>query len=116
MAPRSLPFAPLAALLLTGIALTGCGGDKRFGQLAAGMSKDSALAIMGVQKPKKVEAYMSKGHYIEAFYYYPTGKSEAPGLTDRQLSPVIVIDGVLAAWGWNKWDSIAVANRIVVAK
>ena len=115
MTLRSLRFAPLGALLLI-VSLTGCGGDKRLDQLTVGISKDSALALMGVQKPKKHEAYMSKGHYIEAFYYYPAGKAEAPNLTDRQLSPVIVVDGILVAWGWQKWDSIAVDNRIVVAK
>jgi len=116
MVTSTIRPAPLAATLLIGGLLAGCGGDQRLDRLTAGISKDSTLAIMGVEKPKRVEAYLSKGHYIEALYYYPPGKSEAPDLADRQLSPVIVIDGVLAAWGWRQWDSIAGAHRIVVAK
>jgi hypothetical protein len=34
---------------------------------------------------------------------------------DRNMEPVIVIDGKLAGWGWSYWDSLAAAHKIPVA-
>jgi len=116
MLPRPIRTVLLAALFL-GTGLAGCAGsDKRLQRLKVGISKDSTLAVMGLEKPQRVDSYLSGGHYIEAMYYFPPGISDSAGTPDRKLSPVIVIDGALAAWGWKQWDSIAAANKIVVAK
>lgn len=105
----------LAGILLLGAALAACGSDARFEKLAAGIPKDSAMALMGVEKPVRIDPYLVGGHYVEALYYAKPGADSAK-VPDRKLSPVVVVDGVLVAWGWKKWDSIATANKIVVEK
>ena len=90
-------------------------GDPRLEKLSVGIPKDSALAVMGVEKPVRVDPYLVSGHYIEAMYF-ARSDADTGKVPDRKLSPVIVIDGNLAAWGWTKWDSIAGANNIVVEK
>ena len=100
-------------LLLAAVA--GCNsGDARSKTLAAGIPKDSVVKLMGVDKPQRVDPYLTNGHYIEAMYYRGLGASDS--VADRKLFPVVVIDGKLVAWGWKSWDSIAGANKIQVAK
>ena len=107
---------PLGVLVLCGaLALAGCSSDKRFDKLTVGISKDSTISAIGVEKPVRTDPYFVGGHYIEAMYYAKPGAS-ADSTRDRKLTPVIVVDGTLAAWGWKKWDSIAGANKIVVKK
>ena len=107
--------AVVYAGLLGALAAACSRSDPRFEKLTVGMPKDSALAVMGVEKPVRVDPYLVNGHYIEAMYF---ARPDAdPGkVPDRKLSPVIVIDGNLAAWGWERWDSIATANKIIVEK
>jgi hypothetical protein len=102
--------------LLLGAALTACSRpDARFEKLTVGIPKDSALSLVGVEKPDRTDPYLINGHYIEVVYY--AKPSADPGKTpDRKMSPVVVVDGHLAGWGWKQWDSIAKANKIVVAK
>jgi hypothetical protein len=104
-----------SALLCAGIASSACNRDSRFAKLAVGISKDSALSLIGVEKPERDDPYMYNGHYIEALYYPKPGA--VPKTTpDRKMMPVVVVDGILVAWGWKKWDSIATANKIVTAQ
>jgi hypothetical protein len=103
-----LPAALLAA------ALAACGGsDKRLENLSVGISKDSVIQVMGVEKPRRIDPFLVNGHYIEAMYF-PKLDADTGSIPDREMAPVVVIDGVLAGWGWKSWDSIAAANQIVV--
>lgn len=105
----------IAHVLLLGTVLAACRSDSRFAKLTVGIPKDSALALFGVEKPARTDPYLVGGHYIEALYYAKPG-ADSGSVSDRELSPVIVVDGMLAAWGWKQWDSIAAANKIIVAK
>jgi hypothetical protein len=110
--PRTLRLAPLAALLL----ISACSaGDARLKQLSAGISKDSVLAIMGVDKPQRADMYLVAGHHIETMYFSAPGATDSASLTDRNMTPVVVVDGKLTAWGWKQWDSIATETKIQVA-
>ncbi len=105
-------LASLVALL----ALSGCErSDPRLEQLAVGMAKDSVLAVMGGEKPQRVDPYLNNGQYVEAMLYPRMGKADSVSLRDRNMTPVVVINGKLAGWGWNYWDSTAGANNIPVA-
>jgi hypothetical protein len=102
--------------LLLGVLLTGCSrSDPRLEKLTVGIARDSALALMGVEKPARIDAYLVNGHYIEGLYFKKLG-ADAAIVADRKMSPVVVVDGRLVGWGWKRWDSIAVANKIAVAK
>jgi hypothetical protein len=104
---------PFGALLV----LSACSKpDRRLEQLSAGISKDSALVIMGVAKAHRVDPYLVDGHYIEAMYFSRAETTDTASVADRQMSPVIVVDGKLAGWGWGQWDSIASVHKIQVAQ
>ena len=99
-----------AALLL----LAGCSGaDKRFELLTAGISKDSVGTIMGIERPQRLDPFLVGGKYIEVMYFRRPGKSDS--LPDRELSPLILVDGVLVSWGWKGLDSLSEATKIPVA-
>jgi hypothetical protein len=70
---------------------------------------------MGVDRPEKYETYLVSGNYIEAMYFPLPGATDSASVTERRMSPVIVSDGKLVAWGWTQWDSMAAATKIVVA-
>ena len=105
----------IAGILFLGAALGACRSDSRFDKLTVGIPKDSALALIGVEKPARTDPYLVGGHYIEALYYAKPG-ADSTKVPDRELAPVIVVDGVLVGWGWKQWDSIATANKIEVEK
>jgi hypothetical protein len=112
---NSLRSLPLAALFFTA-ALAACSRpDARLEKLTVGIPTDSVLKIMGVEKPKRLVPYLANGHFIEAMYYPKPGATDSAATTDRKMSPVVVVDGKLVGWGWTTWDSIAAANKIVVA-
>jgi hypothetical protein len=104
-----------AALLGLGLALLGCErSDPRVAALTAGIAKDSVMAIMGSQ-PQRNDPYLVQGQYIEAMYF-PRGDAAGPEATvDRNMTPVVLINSMLAGWGWAYWDSAAAANGISVA-
>lgn len=115
MTPLQLARAA-GSLSLIGV-LASCAGktDPRLEQLSAGIGKDSVLKVMGAEKPEKATAFLIAGSYIEAMYFPVPGATDSAGITDRKMSPVIVIDGKLVAWGWKQWDSLAAAHNIPVA-
>ena len=88
--------------------------DTRLDNLTAGITKDSVTAVMG-GPPKRLDPYLIAGQYIETMYYSRLGKTDSASLTDRRMAPVVVINGKLAGWGWDFWDSTAEAHRIRVA-
>ncbi len=111
----SLRSLPLAGLLLTA-ALAACARpDARLEKLTVGIPADSVVKLMGVEKPKRHDPYLINGHYIEAMYYPKPGAVDSASTTDRKMSPVVLVDGKLVGWNWTTWDSIAGANKIVVA-
>ena len=111
---RQITLARFAVPLSLLAIVAGCSGDARFKTLEAGIPKDSVVKLMGDEKPQRLDPYLTNGHYIEAMYYRKPGRSDS--VADRKLSPVVVIDGKLAGWGWKTWDSIAAANKILLAK
>ena len=104
----------LAASLTVIAALAACSvGDARLDKLTVGIASDSVMKLMGVEKPLRTDPFLIKGQYIEAMYYQKVGGKDT---ADRKLSPVVVINGKLAGWGWSYLDSLATATGIVVAK
>lgn len=104
-------ISSLAALVL----LLGCeGSDRRLDNLHVGMTRDSVKLAMDGAEPRRVDPYLNGGKYIEAMFFPRAGKTDPESLADRKMSPVVVIDGKVAGWGWGYWDSVATANRIEV--
>jgi hypothetical protein len=66
-------------------------------------------------QPKRTDPYLIDGLYIESMFYPKRGKTDSLSLTDRKMTPVVVINGKLAGWGWPFWDSVAGSKNIPVA-
>ena len=98
----------LLAVAIGSLGLLGCATeDARLKDLDAGITKDSAIAVLGGSAGERPAMYMIKGKMIEAIMVRRQG-AEGPldSLTREQYSPVIMIDGKLAGWGWKFWDSL----------
>lgn len=96
--------------------VAGCAkSDKRLELLSTGIPTDSALKVMGVEAAQRRDAFLVGGKYIEAFYFPLPGGTDSAAVQDRNMSPVITVDGKVTAWGWAQWDSMATANRIALA-
>jgi hypothetical protein len=104
---------PVLVLVLS-MAVTACRReDPRVRNLSEGISKDSAIAVMGGPSMDAPESYLVSGQYIEAMLYRREGMGgPRDSLRRNDLTPVIVINGSLAGWGWKFWDSVAGAHGI----
>lgn len=115
--PSPTRFRRSAIAIAALVTISACSGkDARLEKLTAGISKDSVIAAMGGQQPQRTDAFLTGGHFIEAMYFAGLGKTDSASLADRNMSPAVLSDGKLLAWGWPQWDSIAAANKIQVAK
>ena len=113
MPASRLPLAVAFSLL---VLATACErADPRLKTLAVGISKDSALKLMQVSKPKRLDPYLIKGQYIETMYLAKPSDERKDSLRDRAMSPMVLINGKLTGWGWPYWDSVAAANKIEVS-
>lgn len=111
MRPLPVRTAAVALLLLS----LGCrAGDSRLERLGVGISTDSVMAVMG-GAPEAPNRYLVGGQMVEPMLYRRPGAEGAfSTLTRKNLTPVVVVDGVVAGWGWAFWDSVATAHRIEV--
>ncbi len=109
---NKLAIAAVASLL----AITACDrADPRIQNLTVGIPKDSVIAVMEGEAPKRIDPYLYNGQYIEAMLFPRQGKTDSAATADRNMTPVVVINGKLVGWGWDYWDSTAAANNIEVA-
>ncbi len=104
------------AAVVSLLAMTACErADPRLQNLTVGIAKDSAIAAMEGDAPKRIDPYLYNGQYIEAMLFPRKGKTDSAATADRNMTPVVVINGKLTGWGWGYWDSTATANHIEVA-
>jgi hypothetical protein len=104
----------LVPALVTLAALAACGPkDKRLAELTVGISKDSALKVMGVEKPTRIDPYLTEGKFIELMYFAAPGVVDS--VPDRDMTPLVAVNGLLIGWGWETLDSVAGATKIQVA-
>lgn len=105
---------PVAATILALVTIAGCSsGDSRLKQLTVGISKDSAVKVMGVEKATRIDSYLTAGKFVELLYFAPPGRADS--VPDRQMTPLVAVDGRLIGWGWETLDSVAGATKIPVA-
>jgi hypothetical protein len=99
----------LLAVTISSLAVLGCAKeDARLKDLNAGITKDSAIAVLGVRAGERPAAYLFKGKMIEVMMIrLPGVEGPLDSLTRKQYSPVVVVDGKLAGWGWKFWDSVS---------
>lgn len=114
MTPVRWRGAAGSLVLLVAIAACGPKEDPRLKDLSTGISKDSAIIVMGGERPSRIDPYLVSGNYVESMLFIRPG-TEPVGvdtLPDRKRTPVVVINGAVAGWGWAFWDSVATAHNI----
>jgi len=116
-----IPFAAAAAIVvLAACAPSESETDPKLKQLAVGMSRDSALMVLGATGAdsfpniNRREAYLFGGVALEILFYSPQGLKEGTAAEESTLRPVIVNGGRVTGWGWAHFDSVARVNEIRV--
>ena len=99
----------LVAVALGALAMVGCSKeDARLENLTTGITKDSALAVLGVGSGERPASYLVKGQTIEALMIRREGvEGPLDSLPRTDYNPVVIINGTLAGWGWKYWDSVS---------
>ena len=54
-----------------------------------------------IRSPYRTASLESEGVRHEALFYYTGGTGPEGGITDRQLTPVLIVGGKLIGWGWD---------------
>jgi hypothetical protein len=100
--------------------------DTRLENLSAGISRDSALAIINegasgdsLARVYRQESYLlqnreGNAHVANILFYNKSGVKEAdnPTLSPDATTPIVVSNGKVIGWGWTYYDSLAKANNI----
>jgi hypothetical protein len=120
---------PLIATALLVLVCAACASrdtelDPRLRQLTVGISRDSALRIIGAGAPGadslrnvyRREEYIINGMPLEIFFYSRDGLKEGQGVAppESTLRPVVLNMGRVTGWGWTYFDSVARANNFRV--
>ena len=101
--------------------------DTRLDKMSAGISRDSALAIINegtsgdsMARVYKQDSFLLENktgnvHVANVLFYSGKGLKTADDTSvARSTTPVVVIDGKVTGWGWTYYDSLAKANNIPV--
>ena len=116
---NSSPRRRLHGILLSSLgllALSAC-QDKRIRELDVGISKDSAIAILAdgvvpnvdtIQNVYRHNRYFVQGKEFDIYLFDPQNRKlwNDPEVTDKELTPVVVIDGKVDGWGWGHMDDV----------
>lgn len=108
---RSNTRAALA--LLTVVTLSAC-GDQRLTKLTLNMPADSVATAMGADAPHRTLTYLTGGRQWEVRLYSKEAAATTDSIAWRELSPVVLTDGKVMAWGWGAWDKLATKLSIPV--
>lgn len=94
----------------------------RLGGLQVGMGRAGVLEHMGyatartdfrvVKNPYHIDTYTVPGHRIEVLWYVTETKQEGDGIAPDEVTPVVLVDGRLAGWGWPFWRQLVQTHGI----
>ena len=116
-------YRRLAIAAAGALALSACGPDKRIKELSAGISRDSMLTIIGqgatptddggLPNVYRSEEYLANGHMLQVLFFSPKNQREGrDSVAASKLTPLVLEDGILRAWSWAGYDSVAAANNL----
>lgn len=114
------------------VALTAC-GDARIGNLTAGISRDSVLKILAqggdatdsLPHVYREDRYLAHGRSVDVLFYTTTNLKapaaaatgqvpEAGPVPEKSLTPIVLQDDRVVAWGWSSYDSAAKAAGFAI--
>jgi hypothetical protein len=91
-------------------------------KLSPGMTRGEVLAVMGqetvnvdgekVTNPYRNESYRAGDQSFEILFYYTDLKARDGAITDDELTPLVLKDGVLDGWGWSYLHDVAAKYEI----
>jgi len=112
------------ATLATAVVVIGCGEDKRVKQLNTGITRDSAVSVIAQNyrgasdsfpNVYTREKYLIDAKNYEILYFTPNNEKQGKdSVPYKNLTPLVFVNNMLVAKGWNAWDSIAAAHKIPV--
>ncbi|MES2306865.1 MAG: hypothetical protein V4558_15285 [Gemmatimonadota bacterium] len=103
-----------ASLALVAVAALSACGDQRLAKLHTGMPADSVATVFGADAPHRTLTYLTAGRQWEVRLYAVKAAAEADSVEWRKLSPVVLNDGKVIAYGWGAWDKLAAKLSIPV--
>jgi hypothetical protein len=126
MRPRSTR-ATVVTIVSSVVFATAC-GDSRLDKLSTGISRDSVLAIIndGASGDSLARVYRQETYLLpnergnstlaNVLFYNKSGVKEADDstLSREATTPIVLLSGNVAGWGWTYYDSLAKANNIPV--
>lgn len=95
-----------AAIAAVTMGLTAC-GDQRLTKLHEGMPADSVAIVLKDDAPHRKLSYLTAGRQWDVRLYSQKPVAEADSVAWRALSPVVLTDGKVVAWGWGGWEKLA---------
>ena len=107
---------------IAALAAAAC-GDARLDKLSTGIPRDSALKVINegassdsMARVYKQETYLLNGKMTNVLFYNSDGIRQATDSTlpAEKQTPIVIVDGKVAGWGWTYYDSVAKANNIPV--
>ncbi|MEP7382298.1 MAG: hypothetical protein ABI910_11460 [Gemmatimonadota bacterium] len=113
----------IATASLTLVLLAAC-GDSRVRGLELGISKDSVLKIIGVGAPagdslpnvyKRIQ-YFVDSRFFDIFLFDPKNRKVwlDPLVTDKELTPIIVVQDKLEGTGWSYADELTQKYKLQI--
>lgn len=122
MTPRTRLSAFAAAAAL--VALSAC-QDARLRALDEGISADSVIKVLAdnvaprvdtIQNVYKHNRYLVDGKEFDIYFFDANNRHlwSDPEVEDKELTPVVVVNGKLEGWGWDHMDDVTSKYRIVV--
>ena len=67
-----------------------------------------------ITNPYRTELYRSGTHTFELVLYYTDIKKADGAITDDELTPIVLVDGIVDGWGWSYWDAVVKKYEIRV--
>jgi hypothetical protein len=116
-------FLAFASATLTLALLAAC-GDSRVRSLELGISKDSVLKIIGEGAPpgdslpnvyKRIQ-YFVDSKFFDIFLFDPKNRKVwlDPLVTDKELTPIIVVQDKLEGTGWSYADELTAKYKLQI--
>ncbi|MCC6318980.1 MAG: hypothetical protein IT361_14975 [Gemmatimonadaceae bacterium] len=117
MSPSPRPRSGSVVLAALGLlALTAC-QDKRLRELDVGISRDSAIRILAdgslgtadtIPNIYRHNRYFMQGREFDVYLFDAENRKAwtDPEVLDKDLTPVVVVDGKVDGWGWGHMDDV----------
>ena len=67
------------------------------------------------KNPHRTSSYSSNGHNFEIFHYYTDFIKNNGEVDEIELTPIVLIDGVLQGWGLQYWDKTIKTHGLPVS-